>query len=304
MIVRPEQTGERVDSFLASEVEELSRSRIQKLISDGLVTVNGVRVKASAKLAEGDEVDITIPDAEPSELIPENIPLDIVHEDGDIIVINKSTGMVVHPSVGHSTGTLVHALLGHSHDLSGIGGIMRPGIVHRLDKDTSGLIVIAKNDHAHRELSQQLRERKLSRVYVAVVKGFLKETEGVIETRIGRHQRHRQKMAVLDAGGRDAVTMYKVTQELDRHSVLEVKLSTGRTHQIRVHLAYINNPVVGDATYGRKEKPALIKRQALHAWKLKLVHPSSGQELDFTSSIPADIEALITKLGGDPAPFM
>ncbi len=302
--VLPEQAGERIDRFLAAERADLSRSRIQKLISEGLITINGASVtKASVKLAEGDEVMITIPEPEPSDLVPEDIPLDIVYEDGDIIVVNKSAGMVVHPSAGHDSGTLVHALLGHGGDLSGVGGVLRPGIVHRLDKDTSGLIVIAKNDNTHRELSGQLQRRELTRIYVAVVKGTPKTAEGTIETGIGRHRRDRKKMAVLEEGGREAVTMYEVAQQLEKHSLLEIKLSTGRTHQIRVHMAHINHPVVGDLTYGRKEKPALIKRQALHAWQLRLVHPVSGEAQQFKAPIPEDMEGLIQKIGGDPTRY-
>ncbi|HEB71036.1 MAG TPA: RluA family pseudouridine synthase [Nitrospirae bacterium] len=305
MIVSPDNEGERVDSFVASQTSGLSRSRIQKLLNQGLVAVNGEKAKASRKLKSGDEVSVTIPEPAPLDMAAEKIALDIVYEDDHIIVINKEAGMVVHPSAGHQSGSLVNALLGYGVKLSGIGGVARPGIVHRLDKETSGLIVVAKNDVAHQSLSDQLKDRSLTRVYIAVVRGILKSGEGIIETNIGRHKIHRKKMAVLEEGGKKAVTFYKVIQPLKGGALVEVKLGTGRTHQIRVHMKSIHCPVMGDKTYGPKNvKSYLINRQALHAWKLALVHPAGGREMNFTAPPPEDIVALIRKTGGDPSIYL
>lgn len=304
MIVSAAHAGQRLDAYLASEMAELSRSRIRKLIDDGHVTVNGKTPRPSAKLKEGDDVTVFVPPPEPMELEPEDIPLNVVYEDADVIVIDKPAGMVVHPSAGHSKGTLVGALLGHTADLSGVGGVARPGIVHRLDKDTSGLVIVAKNDAAHHSLSAQLQARTLRRTYIAVVKGQPKQNEGMVEGNIGRHKTHRKKMAVLREGGKPAVTRYRVLQWLDGHTALEVTLETGRTHQIRAHMFHINHPVAGDETYGRGDKRRLIKRQALHAWKITFIHPSTGETMSFTAPLPGDMAHLIKNLGGDPAPYM
>ncbi|VAX24883.1 Ribosomal large subunit pseudouridine synthase D [hydrothermal vent metagenome] len=305
MIVSPDNEGERVDAFVASQTSGLSRSRIQKLLIQGHIKVNGATARASRKLKSGDEVSVTVPEPEPLDMAAEKIALDIVYEDDHIIVVNKEAGMVVHPSAGHQSGSLVNALLGRGVKLSGIGGVARPGIVHRLDKETSGLMVVAKNDVAHQSLSDQLKNRSLTRVYIAVVKGTLKSGEGVIETNIGRHKIHRKKMAVLKEGGKKAMTFYKVVQLLKGGSLVEVKLGTGRTHQIRVHLKSIHCPVVGDKTYGPKNlKGSLINRQALHAWKLVLIHPEDGRELSFTAPPPEDIVTLIRKTGGDPSIYL
>ncbi|VAX15139.1 Ribosomal large subunit pseudouridine synthase D [hydrothermal vent metagenome] len=305
MIVSPDNEGERVDVFVASQTSGLSRSRIQKLLTLGHIKVNGKTARASRKLKSGDEVSVTVPEPEPLDMAAEKIALDIVYEDDHIIVINKEAGMVVHPSAGHRSGSLVNALLGHGSKLSGIGGVARPGIVHRLDKETSGLMVVAKSDAAHQSLSDQLKDRSLTRVYIAVVRGTPKRYQGIIETNIGRHKIHRKKMAVLKEGGKKAVTSYKVIEPLKGGSLVEVKLGTGRTHQIRVHLKSIHCPVMGDKTYGPKNvKSYLIGRQALHAWKLVLIHPKDGRELNFTAPPPEDIVALIRKMGGDPSIYL
>ncbi len=304
MKVSQEQAGERLDRYLTAAELGLTRARIKKLIDDGRALVNGVVAKASMKLKGGEEVTLDIPEPKPLDLLPEKIDLDIVYEDKDIVVVNKPAGMVTHPAVGHSSGTLVHALLAHCTDLSGIGGVTRPGIVHRLDKDTSGLIVAAKNDGAHLALSSQLESRELSRIYIAIVKGYPKPASGVVEGNIGRHPRHRQKMAVLKEGGRASVSRYKTLQELEGASVVEVSLETGRTHQVRVHMQSINCPVLGDPVYSRGVGKYPIKRQALHAWRMKLVHPSTGDTMEFKAQLPDDMAKLIIALNGDPEPLL
>lgn len=304
MIVSSDHAGERVDRFISSQNSELSRSRIQKLLRQGLITVNGKTARPSMKLHAGDVVSVTVPEPEPSDVKAEKISLNVVYEDEDIIVINKPAGMVVHPSAGHKSGSLVNALLGRGSKLSGVGGVARPGIVHRLDKETSGLLVVAKNDAAHQFLSRQLKERAVSRVYIALVSGTPKRDEGIIETNIGRSRSDRKKMAVLNDGGRKAVTSYKVAQRLKGAALMEIHLGTGRTHQIRVHMKSLNHPVLGDKTYGPKGKSKLIDRQALHAWKLKLAHPADGREMSFTAPLPEDIMKLAKSLGGDPSPYL
>jgi len=305
MIVSENAAGARMDKFLADSGIGLTRSRAQKLIDDGQVTVNGaVALSHSIKLQAGDEVHVTIPAPKPPENVaPEDIPLDVLYEDDDLIVVNKSAGMVTHPAAGHSGGTLVNALLRHCKNLSGIGGVARPGIVHRLDKDTSGALIAAKNDAAHLSLSSQLKDRTMSRTYVAVVKGRPKKDEGVIDANIGRHPFHRKKMAALKEGGRPAVSHYKVAQELEGASVVEVSLMTGRTHQIRAHLLSINCPVAGDPVYSRGAGKFPIKRQALHAWKVKFVHPATGRQMEFAAPLPDDMAELIRSLKGDPSPY-
>lgn len=304
MIVLPEGAGQRLDKYLAESSPGLTRSRIQKLIEQGRVRINGEPARsASRKLKEGDEVEVSMPPPEPpGKAEAEEIPLGVVYEDGDVVVVNKPAGMVTHPSAGHSSGTLVNALLAHCKDLSGVGGVERPGIVHRLDKDTSGLIIAAKNDKAHLSLSAQLKDRTLSRTYVAVVKGTPKKAEGVIKARVGRHPAHRKKMAVLKDGGRLAVSHYRVAQKLAGASVVEVSLETGRTHQVRVHMQSLGHPVIGDTLYSRGGKYP-IKRQALHAWKLMFKHPRTGEVIKLAAPIPADMEKLIRALGGDPSAY-
>jgi 23S rRNA pseudouridine1911/1915/1917 synthase len=247
---------------------------------------------------------MVIPAPIPLDVTAENIPLTILYEDDDVIVVDKPAGMVTHPSAGHLSGTLVNAILGHCrHTLSGVGGVMRPGIVHRLDRDTSGAIIIAKNDFAHEHLAAQLKSRKLSRTYVAVVKGGVKTAEGIIDAPIGRSHADRKKMGVRE-DGREAVSLYRVTQKVNKASVVEVSLKTGRTHQIRVHMLYLGYPVAGDAVYGRSAGGFHIKRQALHAWRLTFVHPRTGADVTVTAPLPNDMVALIKSLGGDPAAYL
>lgn len=304
MIVELEHSGERIDRYLATAGLGLTRSQAQKLIEDGRVMINGVVVRSSVKVKEGDEAVVDIPEPTPMNLEPEDIPLHIIYEDADVVALDKPAGMVVHPSAGHDSGTLVHALLQHcAGELSGVGGVARPGIVHRLDKDTSGLIIVAKNDAAHHALSEQLISRELSRIYVAVVKGSPKTREGTIESSIGRHPYERKKMAVLKSGGRNSVTGYKVTQTLERASVVELSLVTGRTHQIRVHMQSINCPVIGDPVYSRGVGRYPIRRQALHAWKMRFNHPRDGRLVELSTPIPDDMARLIVALKGDPTPY-
>lgn len=284
----------RLDKALATLVPELSRSRIKALILEDKITINGApATDPSQKIAQHQKIRIDVPPAIDDKPLPQEIPLDILYEDADIIVINKPVGMVVHPAAGNHQNTLVNALLSHCQDLSGIGGVKRPGIVHRLDKDTSGLMVVAKNDHAHQALSNQFADRSLSRIYYAVVWGLPSPTAGTIEGNIGRSTRNRQKMAVVPYGGRTAVTHYRVIKPFGvEASLVECTLETGRTHQIRVHLTAINHPIVGDPTYGSRTHP-VIKRQALHAKIIKFLHPTTSKSMTFESDLPEDMIQLI-----------
>lgn len=289
-------TGKRLDVFLAGETEALTRTHIQKLIAEGLASVNGEKVRASRRVKQGDLVRLEIPAPEGLELKPEPIPLDIYYEDSDLIVVNKPRGMVVHPAGGNYSGTLVNALLFHCRDLSGINGVTRPGIVHRLDKDTSGLMMAAKNDLAHLSLAQQLRDRRITRCYLALVHGQVREETGVIDAPIGRDPGNRQKMAVVQKNAKNAVTNYKVLQRYDNYTSLELKLETGRTHQIRVHLAFIGHPVVGDPKYGPARPHFGLTGQFLHAAVLGFKHPRTGSTLELEAPLPAELAAIIKKL--------
>ncbi|SHF26911.1 23S rRNA pseudouridine1911/1915/1917 synthase [Thermoanaerobacter uzonensis DSM 18761] len=286
-----EDEGKRIDVFLAAELD-YTRSYIKKLIVDGLVFVNGKTVKPSYKVKENDEVVVNIPEVEKIDVLPENIPLDILYEDDDIIVINKPQGMVVHPAPGNYSGTLVNALLYHCKNLSGINGILRPGIVHRLDKDTSGVMVIAKNDKAHISLSNQIKERSVFKKYVAIVEGVIKDEEGKIEAPIGRHPVDRKKMAVIE-DGRYALTLYKVLERFKENTLIEAVIKTGRTHQIRVHMAYIGHPVVGDPIYGFKKQKFKLEGQALHSRVLGFMHPTKGVYMEFEAPLPEYFKKLI-----------
>ncbi|WP_028992372.1 RluA family pseudouridine synthase [Thermoanaerobacter thermocopriae] len=286
-----EDEGKRIDVFLAAELD-YTRSYIKKLIVDELVFVNGKTVKPSYKVKENDEVVVNIPEAEKIDVLPENIPLDILYEDDDIIVINKPQGMVVHPAPGNYSGTLVNALLYHCKNLSGINGILRPGIVHRLDKDTSGLMVVAKNDKAHISLSNQIKERSVFKKYVAIVEGVIKDEEGKIEAPIGRHPVDRKKMAVIE-DGRYALTLYKVLERFKENTLIEAVIKTGRTHQIRVHMAFIGHPVVGDPVYGFKKQKFKLKGQALHSRVLGFIHPTKGVYMEFEAPLPEYFKKLI-----------
>lgn len=296
-LVSDEDAGQRLDSLLSGLHQDMSRSRIQKLIRDEMVSIQGeVCTDKNYRLQAGETIKLIVPLPEAAGPEPENIQLDIIFEDGDLLVINKPRGMVVHPAPGHSGGTLVNALLGYCKDLSGIGGVARPGIVHRLDKDTSGLLIVAKNDLAHNSLSAQLKRRKLTREYIALTYGIVKPEKGRIEAPIGRHPRHRKKMAVV-MGGREAITRYTVLKHYDNFSLLRVKLETGRTHQIRVHLAYIGYPIVGDPAYtggGRGGLPDdLVSPQALHAYRLTFTHPRSGETIRVSAPLPPEFRAAL-----------
>jgi len=287
-------SGERVDKFISDKLN-ISRSRIQKLIEDGLVTVNGKVIRASYKTEEADIIMVEIPEVKPVEIIAEDIKIDILYEDEDVIVVNKPKGMVVHPANGNYTGTLVNAIMSHCKDnLSGINGEIRPGIVHRIDKDTSGVLVIAKNDKAHIALADQLKEHSMTRVYIAIARGKFKDMAGVIDAPIGRNPKDRKKMGVVTSG-RHAVTHYKVIKQLDDCAVLEVRLETGRTHQIRVHMTYIGHPLLGDTVYSTGKNKYGFIGQALHAKTLGFIHPSTGKYMEFSSSLPEEFEKLLAK---------
>lgn len=291
-----EQRGKRLDVFLAAELPELTRSYIQKLVEDGLITVNNRPVKASYKVQPGDDITVEVPEPEGLDVAAESIPLEILYEDRDVIVVNKPQGMVVHPAAGNYTGTLVNALLGHCTDLSGINGVMRPGIVHRLDKDTSGVIMAAKNDDAHLSLARQIKDRTVVRKYIALVHGIITEPAGVIDAPIGRDPRERKRMAVVTANSKPAVTRYRVLERFAGYTLVECRLETGRTHQIRVHMAYIGHPVVGDPVYGPRKPAFDLAGQALHAALLGFNHPRTGEYMEFVASRPEYMEQLIKNL--------
>ena len=288
--------GERLDKLISEYSDEISRSFAAKLAEDGAVTVNGKRVRKNYKAVSGDVVEIELPEPEPISAEPEDIPLDIVYEDDDLIVVNKPQGMVVHPAAGNYTGTLVNALMFHCRGtLSAINGVVRPGIVHRIDKDTSGLLVAAKNNEAHIFLAQQIKERKANRRYIALLNGILKE-DGTVSKPIARHPADRKKMAVC-AGGREAVTHYHVLEHFgNEYTLAECVLETGRTHQIRVHMASIGHSVVGDKTYGIKKERFNLAGQLLHAATLGFVHPKSGEYMEFSAPIPDYFENILEKL--------
>lgn len=293
--------GKRLDAYLA-EVAELSRSAAAKLIESGDVTVGGKKEEKKYQLKDGDEIEVIIPEAEEYEVCAEQIPIDVVYEDSDIIVINKPSGMVVHPAPGNYTGTLVNALLYHCKDsLSGIGGIMRPGIVHRIDKDTSGLLVVAKNDFSHRALSEELGYHGIEREYHALVRGGFKEEVGTVNLPIGRHPVDRKKMAVIKNGdrAREAVTHYQVLKEYGQISYLRLKLETGRTHQIRVHMSHLGHALIGDEVYSstkipfEKQHASLLDGQILHAKRLSLTHPKTGERMTFECELPDNFKKLL-----------
>ena len=307
-----EKVDERIDKYLSDVRGIATRSQVQRLLKADLVLVAGKPVKPSFHLKGGETVTVTVPDPEPSTVEAEDIDLDIIYEDGDILVVNKRAGMVVHPAAGARTGTLVNALLAHCKDLSGIGGVLRPGIVHRLDKDTSGLLIVAKHDEAHVKLSEDLSERKIERIYDGVVWGVPREDKATVKTLIGRSRSDRKRMAVVRRDGRLAVTHFEVVEKYDFASRLSVKLETGRTHQIRVHLAHSGHPVFGDPTYGGRRRKyggypgatmarareclELIDRQALHAARLGFTHPIEKVLMEFTAPLPDDMNSLISAI--------
>ncbi|WP_081824790.1 RluA family pseudouridine synthase [Selenomonas sp. FC4001] len=297
MVFKAEVKGQRLDVFVVEHCPELSRSHVQKLIEQGMVLVDGAQRKANYKLRGTEEVQVSVPEAEPITAAPEDIPLDILYEDKDIIVVNKARGMVVHPASGVYSGTLVNALLHHCQDLSGINGEIRPGIVHRLDKDTSGVMVCAKNDTAHLDLAEQIRTKTAHRTYWAIVHGNIKEEVGIIKGDIGRHPTDRKKMAIVRENGKPAVTHFKVLERFGEYTLVECKLETGRTHQIRVHMTSIGHPLVNDPKYGpKKSSPFAIQGQALHSLQLTLTHPVTKEEMTFTAPVPSDMEKILTGL--------
>lgn len=290
-----EDAGTRADVFLAAKLG-VSRSNMQKLLEDGRVKRGEKIIKANYKVRAGEMFVVDIPEPEPIEAVPENIPLDIIYEDDDVVVLNKGRGMVVHPAPGNYTGTLVNALLYHCSNLSGINSAIRPGIVHRLDKDTSGIMIVAKNDAAHISLSQQIQSKTAVRTYLAVVRGNIKTDSGTIETQIARDKTDRKKMAVVKEGGRDAITDYEVLERFGKYTLVRCKLRTGRTHQIRVHMEYLGYPLVGDPKYSPMKTPFGIKGQALHSHTLEFTHPRTGERMKFEAPLPEDMHKIITRL--------
>lgn len=292
-----EKGGERIDKYLSEQLEDMTRSHIQKLIKENMVRVNGMAVKSNFKLSASDQIEVEIPKLKEPDILPENIPLDILYEDQDILVVNKPKGMVVHPAPGHYTGTLVNAIMYHCKDnLSGINGVMRPGIVHRIDMDTTGSLLICKNDRAHQALAEQLKEHSITRKYHAIVHGRLKEDEGTIDKPIGRHPIDRKKMSVHCTNGREAVTHYRVLKRFQQFTYIECQLETGRTHQIRVHMSSIGHPILGDQVYGTAKCPYKLQGQTLHAKVLGITHPTTGEYMEFDAPLPDYFQGLLEKM--------
>ncbi|WP_194609686.1 RluA family pseudouridine synthase [Clostridium vitabionis] len=286
----------RIDRYLA-ENTAYTRSFLQKLLKTGMVLVNDAAVKSSYRVSPEDRIEFEVPDPEPADVLPENIPLDILYEDSDLIVVNKPKGMVVHPAPGHSTGTLVNALLYHCGDsLSGINGVLRPGIVHRIDRDTTGVLVACKNDEAHRSLAAQLKVHSITRIYYALVFGNIREDDGTVDKPVGRHPTDRKKMSVNTRHGRNAVTHYHVLERFGKYTLIECRLETGRTHQIRVHMASIGHPLVGDMVYGPAKQPFSLEGQTLHAGVLGFIHPGTGKYVEFRAPLPEYFSDLLEKL--------
>lgn len=288
--------NQRLDAFLASSLDGLTRSQATRLIESGEIAVNGRAVSKSYKLAGGEDIAVTLPEPEPVEAVPQDIPLDVVYEDADVIVVNKPSGMVVHPAPGHPDGTLVNALLYHcAGTLSGIGGALRPGIVHRIDRDTSGLIIAAKNDAAHQYLSAQLADHTLARTYECIVVGSLREDRGTVDAPIARHPTDRKRMAVV-AGGREAVTHWEVIARYPGYTHVRCRLETGRTHQIRVHMAYIGHPILGDTVYGAKKEVPGLTGQCLHAVGLRFLHPRTHEVVELSCPLPDEFTRMLQKI--------
>ena len=291
-----ESKNQRLDAFLASSLDGLTRSQATRLIESGEVAVNGRAVSKSYKLAGGEDIAVTLPEPEPVEAVPQDIPLDVVYEDADVIVVNKPSGMVVHPAPGHPDGTLVNALLYHcAGTLSGVGGALRPGIVHRIDRDTSGLIIAAKNDAAHQYLSAQLADHTLARTYECIVVGKLREDRGTVDAPIARHPTDRKRMAVV-AGGREAVTHWEVIARYPGYTHVRCRLETGRTHQIRVHMAYIGHPILGDTVYGAKKEVPGLTGQCLHAVGLRFLHPRTHEIVELSCPLPDEFTRMLQKI--------
>lgn len=294
MEITPEMEGERIDKCISNYLESLSRSYIQKIIKDGKAYVNDAVVKANYKVKVDDKVQFEIPDCEEPDIPPQDIPLDILYEDKDILIVNKPKDMVVHPAPGHYEGTLVNAIMFHCKDeLSGINGVLRPGIVHRIDKDTTGSIIICKNDEAHRKIAQQLKEHSITRKYRAIVYGRILEEEGTVNAPIGRHPTDRKKMAINEKNGKPAVTHYKVLERFDKYTYIECQLETGRTHQIRVHMTSIGHPLLGDEVYGNAKCPFKLEGQTLHAMTIGFIHPATGEYVEYEAPLPEYFEHLL-----------
>ena len=294
LFVTEDISGDRIDKFLSEQCEELSRSFLQKLLKAGEIFVNGKPVKASYRVVDGDSILFEVPEATEPEILPEDIPLDIVYEDHDVILVNKPKGMVVHPAAGHYTHTLVNALMYHCReDLSGINGVLRPGIVHRIDMDTTGILIACKNDLAHNSIAAQLKEHSITRRYEAIVHGVLKDEEGTVDAPIGRNPQDRKKMCINHQNGKQAVTHYRVLKRFHDFTHIECRLETGRTHQIRVHMASIGHPLLGDAVYGPSKCPYKLQGQTLHAGVLGFVHPRSGEYMEFRAPRPEYFERLL-----------
>lgn len=292
-----EENGVRIDAWISSRLEDYSRSYIQKLLNDGLVLVNGSLVKSNYKVKLNDDVTVQIPEPEKLDIMPESIEIPVLYEDDHVLVVNKPKGMVVHPAAGNYSGTLVNALMDYCGDsLSSINGVIRPGIVHRIDKDTSGVLVVAKSNEAHEKLSLKLKDHDINRVYVALVHGIIREDSGKIDAPIGRHPVDRKKMAVNTKSGRRAVTYFKVLERFNAATLVEVRLETGRTHQIRVHMSYIGYPIIGDEVYGKKKDKYDIGGQALHAKLLGFVHPVTNEYMEFEAELPEYFKNLLEDL--------
>lgn len=294
MEITPEMEGERIDKCISNYLESLSRSYIQKIIKDGKAYVNDAVVKANYKVKVDDKVQFEIPNCEEPDIPPQDIPLDILYEDKDILIVNKPKDMVVHPAPGHYEGTLVNAIMFHCKDeLSGINGVLRPGIVHRIDKDTTGSIIICKNDEAHRKIARQLKEHSITRKYRAIVYGRIMEEEGTVNAPIGRHPTDRKKMAINEKNGKPAVTHYKVLERFDKYTYIECQLETGRTHQIRVHMTSIGHPLLGDEVYGNAKCPFKLEGQTLHAMTIGFIHPTTGEYVEYEAPLPEYFEHLL-----------
>lgn len=290
--------NERIDVYIAGKFTEMSRSSVQKLIADGMITVNSKSIKANYKLKKDDEINITIPEPEPLDIIAENIPIDIVYEDDDLAVINKPQGMVVHPAPGHYTKTLVNGLMYHLKNLSSINGVMRPGIVHRLDKNTSGMMLVAKNDKSHNFLAKCLKDHSINRIYYALVEGNIRDDNGVVDAPLGRSEKDRKKRTVTTKNSKNAITNYWVIERYGKYTLLKLKLQTGRTHQIRVHMRYIGHPVVGDDIYGSKTNKFGLNGQLLHSKSVGFIHPSTGEYMEFDSELPEYFSEVLRKIRG------
>lgn len=292
------EAGTRIDRYLSDRNEDLSRSYLQKLLKDGGVQVNGKSVKSNYKVAAGDRIELEVPDAVELEIEAEEMDLDILYEDDDILLVNKPKGMVVHPAAGHTSGTLVNGLMAHCKDsLSGINGVMRPGIVHRIDMDTTGVLIVCKNDFAHNSIAEQLKVHSITRKYYAIVHGVMKEEDGTVNAPIGRHPVDRKKMSINEKNGKEAVTHFHVIQRFQKYTFVECQLETGRTHQIRVHMASIGHPLLGDAVYGPSKCPIPgLQGQTLHAGVLGIIHPRTHEYMEFSASLPKYFKELLEKL--------